>query len=239
MKRDRLPRCLGATAAAACLASAAPAWAQDSNLGFFAGVRVWNVDWTTWGYGRDSSGQRATTQQPTQTKTLLIPVAGARWRDFLVSVGGFSSTTFTYPDGSTIQRKELDLNLGWYVTPGTALTVGYKRTAQMVPGTNFELAGPTIGLSATAPLGNGFSLYGLLGLGRLKPKGNVILDADYQLTEVGTAYNVPVGRFVRSITLTAGYRMQVINSKDVLSPDRTQNARDLTQGFNLGVSGVF
>jgi hypothetical protein len=229
-----------ACAAVTSMLVTAPALAQDSNLGFFAGVRVWNVDWTTWGYGTNSSNREATTQEPTHTKTLVIPVVGVRWRDFLATLGGFSSTDFTFVDGGgTITRKELDLNLGWYVTPGTALTLGYKRTGQRAQ-QNYELAGPTVGMSATAPLGGGVSLYGLLGLGRLKPTGasTVDLDADYQLTEVGAAYNVPVGRIVRSITFTAGYRIQVIDSKDVLNT-RAQNARDLTQGFNIGVSGSF
>lgn len=224
-----------------CLVSTTAAQAQDAGLGISAGLKAWSTHWTTWGYGSDSDGNPAITQSPTNKKTLTIPVLGLRWRDFIASIGGFGSTTFTYPDTSTITRKELDVNVGYYLSPGAAVTLGYKRTGQRAGQNNYELGGPTLGLTATSPLAGGFSVYGLLGLGRLKETGssNVLFDADYQLSEVGVSYLLPIGGWLRALSFTAGYRMQVINSRDALSPGPRQDARDLTQGFTFGVIGAF
>ena len=139
--------------------------------------------------------------------------------------------------GSTNRRNEFDLNVGWLFAPGVAATVGYKRVGQKAGDFDYQLGGPTIGLSATAPLQGAFSLYGTLGLGRMKKAaGNVDFDADYQLSEVGLAYNLGLSGIPRGLTFTLGYRIQVLNSKDALPG---QDARDLTQGFAFGLLAVF
>ena len=81
-------------------------------------------------------------------------------------------------------------------------------------------------------------MYGTLGLGRLKSTSgsNVKFDADYQLSEVGFAYNLGLGGIPRALTFTLGYRMQVLTSKEALP---NQDARDLTQGFTFGLLAVF
>lgn len=217
----------------ACITCAAQA--QESNLDVSVGLKAWNTQWTTWGY--DNTGT-VITQVPAKDKTVLIPLLSVRYHDFVGSLSGFQPTTFRFEDGSSNSRKEFDLNLGWLLTPGVAATVGYKRVGQAADGNNYQLAGPTVGLSATAPIRAGFSLYGSFGYGWLKSTSgsNVKFDADYQLSELGLAYSLGTGAIPRAVTFTLGYRIQVLTSKEALP---TQDARDLTQGFTLGVLGVF
>lgn len=228
-KNSRLQRLL-----ALALFFAGAAHAQQTNFGLSAGLKAWNTQWTTWGY--DNNGT-IITQSPAKDKTVFIPLASARYREFVASVSGFRGTTFELLDGSTNRRNEFDLNVGWLFTPGVAATVGYKRVGQKAGDFDYQLGGPTVGLSATAPLQGAFSLYGTLGLGRMKKAGgNVDFDADYQLSEVGLAYNLGLGGIPRGLTFTLGYRIQVLNSKDALPG---QDARDLTQGFAFGLLAVF
>lgn len=216
-----------------CLAGAAQA--QDPGIDLSVGLKAWQAQWTTWGY--DNNGT-VITQVPAKDKVLLIPVLSARYKEFFASASGFKPTTFSLLDGSPNHRKEYDLNAGWLFTPGVAATVGYKRVGQAADGNNYELGGPTLGLSGTAALRNSFSLYGSFGYGWLRSTGgsNVKFDADYQLSEVGLAYGLATGATPRAVTFTLGYRMQVLTSKEALPG---QDARDLTQGFTLGVLAVF
>lgn len=216
-----------------CLGGAAQA--QESNLGVSVGLKVWRTQWTTWGYSDDNA---FITQSPAKDKVVLIPQLGVRYGDLVGSLSGFRGTTFELLDGTPNRRKEFDVNVGWLVAPGVAATVGYKKLGQRAGDNNYELAGPTLSLSGTAPVSGPFSVFGTLGLGRMKDTSasNVQFDADYQLSEVGFAYNLALGRLPRAVTFTAGYRIQVLNSKDALPG---QDARDLTQGFTLGVLAVF
>lgn len=225
-------RCL----AALVLCAAGAAQAQDSGLSVSAGLKAWNAQWTTWGYFPLPGPAQVVTQELTEDKLLLFPVVGVRYREFIASFSGIATTTFDYPDGDTVRRNEYDVNIGWAFAPGVAATLGYKRLAQKAQSNNYELSGPTIGLSATAPLSGSFSMYGALGLGRLKPTGNVDIDADYQLSEVGFAYNLAMGGLPKALTFTFGYRMQVLKSKEALG---TRDARDLTQGFTFGALASF
>jgi hypothetical protein len=217
----------------ACACGAAQA--QESSVDVSVGLKAWDTQWTTWGY--DNNGT-VITQVPAKDKVVLIPQLSVRYRDFVGSLSGLPPTTFRLNDGAENRRKEFDANVGWLFTPGVAATVGYKRVGQAADGNNYELAGPTLGLSATAPIRNGFSLYGNFGYGWLKSTSgsNVKFDADYQLSEVGFAFATGTGAIPRAVTVTLGYRIQVLNSKEALPG---QDARDLTQGFTLGVLAVF
>lgn len=225
------------TTAAALLCFTAGAQAQGSGLSFSAGLKAWSAEWTTFGY-TVVGGTSVVTQVPAQTKTVLIPSFGVRFRDFVVSASGYDASGYTFgSSGERANRKEWDVNAGYYVLPGLAATLGYKRYGQSA-GLNYEVGGPTVGFSAAAPLGAGFSAYGSLGLGRLKSVGSsdVKFDTTYRLTETGAAYSMDAGGFVRTLSFTLGYRMQVLNSKQATE---TQDGRDLTHGLALGVVGSF
>ncbi len=93
-------------------------------------------------------------------------------------------------------------------------------------------------------------MYGALGLGALKLKdlsggNNARRTADYSLSEVGLVYSMPMGRFLKSLSITGGYRTQIIAAKNLVMTDGNglnpvrQDARDITQGFTLGLVGAF
>src|SRR5262249_14241820 len=178
-------------------------------------------------------------ETPLKNKLVFIPVLSARYTDFVASFSGFSATSFDYVDGGSIRRKEFDGNVGWLFTPGVAASVGYKYQSQFVPGTTFSMGGPTVSISGTVPVRGAFSMYGTAGLGRLKTtsSSNVQFDRiDYQLLEAGGAYSVGIGNVPKAMSITLGYRVQVLDTKDAFG---SQSARDLTQGFTLGVFAVF
>jgi hypothetical protein len=230
-----------AVASLACVAGAAQA--QDSNFDLSVGLKAWNTQWTSWGYIVNAQDENVgISQVPLKDKLVLIPQLSARYKDFVGSISGFTPTTFEYLDGTTIRRKEWDVNVGWLFTPGVSASIGYKFSGQFAP-ESFEMAGPTISVSGTAPIRGPFSIYGTVGLGRLKTtsKSSVGFDrVDYQLSEVGFAYSLGIGNIPKAVSFTLGYRMQVLDTKEACCTNfGPQNARDLTQGFTLGVFGVF
>lgn len=219
-----------------CLAGAAQA--QESNFDLAVGLRAWRAQWTTFSYDQNQAGDTVLTQVQAKDRFVLIPVLSARYGDFFGSLSGFAPTTFTTVDGNPNRRKEIEANVGWFFTQGVGATVGYKKLGQFGDGVNYDLGGPTIGLTATAPIRSGFSLYGTFGYGWLKSTSGSIVkfDADYQLSELGFAYSLGTGAIPRAVTFTLGYRIQILTSKEALG---AQDGKDTTQGFTLGAVGRF
>ena len=219
------------------------AQAQDSPLAFTVGARAWYTDWTTFSYypGKENVPNVALTQVSAQAKLVVLPTASVRWNDFFASVSGMPSARFSFDDGTDGRRSEFDVNAGYRVMPSLAVTLGYKKVSQSGSAGRYRPAGPVIGASANAPLGNGVSVYGSLAIGRLHtPSGDDIrFKANYQLAEVGLAYALTADR--PRWTLTGGYRIQTMRSKDaLLDPDgRELDGRDTTQGVTLGVNATF
>ena len=231
----------GLMALTLCLAGLAQA--QDSGLSVSVGARAWYAQWTTFGYYAplNNAGQRvnlALTQVPASDKLVWLPIVSVRYGDFVGSISAFPSTRFSFVDDGSGTRSELDVNLGYAVMPGLTLTLGYKKVSQGDGADVYRPAGPVAGISANAPLGGAFSLYGALGIGRLKtPAGDKIaFRAGYRLTELGLAYTLNAERFPRRWTLTAGYRIQVLSSYEAFN---AQDGRDTTQGLTLGAIATF
>jgi hypothetical protein len=223
------------------MTAAARVQAQQSDFDFSLGLKAWNTEWTSWGYFVDEATNEnlGIKETPLKSRLVLIPLLSARYKDFVASASGLTSTSFDYVEGGSISRKEFDANAGWFFAPGVAAYVGYKYQSQFIPGTSFTMGGPTVSVSGTVPIRGGFSMYGTVGLGRLKTKSSsdVQFDRiDYQLSEVGAAYSIGVGNAPKAVSITLGYRMQVLDTKDAFE---SQNARDLTQGFALGVIATF
>lgn len=223
---------------ALALCSAAAAQAQDSGFSVHAGARAWYTQWDTFSYYDAGGGTFVVIQAPGESKFVLLPVLSVRYGDFVGSASMYPSTDHQFVDDSVRTRKEFDLNVGYYVAPAVALTLGYKRIEQKDPRNTYEFAGPVAGVSATAPLGANFALYGTFSLGRMKSTSasNVKFDAGYRLGEAGIAYTLTTPSVAKALTYTAGYRTQVITSKEAAEG---QDGRDLTQGLTLGVIASF
>lgn len=222
------------------LCSADAALAQDPGVSVSVGARAWYTEWTTFSYFVDeNTGENlALTEISASNKLAILPIISVRYGDFLGSVSGFPSTRFSFDDGGSGTREEFDANVGYFVMPGLALTLGYKKVSQSDGPNRYRPAGPVVGVSANAPLDGAWSLYGSLGVGRLKTPGGDKIDfeADYRLTELGLAYTLNGNRMPRIWTFTAGYRIQVMSSKDAFV---AQDGRDTTQGFTLGAMATF
>jgi hypothetical protein len=224
---------------AGMLCVAGLAEAQESGLRVSVGVKAWNTQWDTFSYRDIGGGNLVVTQSPAREKIVLVPQLSLRYLDFVGSISMYPSTDHTFLDGGQGTRKEFDANLGYYVLPNVALTLGYKKLEQGDSNNLYQLSGPVIGISGTAPLGNDFSLYGAFGLGRLKTTSasTVRFDsANYRLSELGVAYTWAPPSIARALTFTAGYRTQVMSSKDAIEG---QDGRDLSQGLALGVVATF
>ena len=145
--------------------------------------------------------------------------------------------------GSDGERKEMDFNVGYYVLPTVAVTAGYKKVQQSNLTERYRPSGPTIGVNASAPIHDAWSLYGNLSLGKLEtPSSDPIgFEMDYRLTEIGIAYTLSGKSRPSHWTFTAGYRMQVMTSKDAIpiTDGAMQDGLDTTQGFSLGVVATF
>lgn len=222
------------------LCSANAALAQDPGFSVSVGARAWFTDWTTFSYytdGGNPAQNLALTEVTANEEIALMPMVSVRYGKFVGALSGFMSTSYSFDDGSRGERDEFDANVGYSVMTGLAITVGYKQIDQSDGPTHYRPRGPVVGLSANAPLGGAWSLYGNLGVGWLETPGGdeVKFDADYRLAELGLAYSLST-RMPKSWTFTAGYRIQVLTSDDAFE---TQDGRDTTQGFTVGVLATF
>lgn len=217
-------------------------FAQDAALSVSAGARAWYTQWSTFSYLVDKNKVNiALTQVSADDKLVLVPVVSARYGNFVGSMSVLPSTRFSFVDGGSGTRSEFDLILGYSVLPSLNLTLGYKKVSQRDGDVRYEPAGPVLGLNGSAPMAQGFSLYGALAVGKLKtPQSggdNVVkFKADYRLTEVGLSYALAGAQVSPRWTFSAGYRIQVMNSKQAFG---NQDGRDTTQGFAVGAIATF
>lgn len=228
----------GAALAACALCGPGQARAQEAGLSISVGVRAWYTDWSTFSYFVDDAGNNLALMQVSAGHELaLMPLVSVRYGDFFASFSAMPSTEFDFPF-STDRRKEFDVNVGYSVLPGLALTLGYKKVSQRGSAGEYRPAGPVIGVNLNAPMSGPWSLYGAVGLGWLKTPGgdDIQFDADYRLAELGLAYTLEGGAWLKHWTFTAGYRAQIMTSKDAFN---TQDGRDTTQGFTLGAIASF
>jgi hypothetical protein len=175
------------------LCSADAALAQDPGVSVSVGARIWDTEWTTFSYFTDDNtppNNLALTQVSASNELAIMPIVSVRYRDFVGSISALPSTRFSFPDDGSGTREEFDANVGYFVMPGLALTLGYKKVSQSGNAGRYRPAGPVVGVNANAPLGGAWSLYGSLGVGRLKTPGGDEIDfeADYRLAELGLAY---------------------------------------------------
>lgn len=232
------------------------AWADDSTV-VTLGLRAWSNSWSTWDvYPATPVGggylPGASENFTSGTKAALIPSLAMRHRDWLLSASRFVKTRYGFDGnagGFSAQRQETDLHGGYYLLPTLALSLGYKEVKQDFGGTaQFKYSGPILGVLGSAPLTRGFSLYGNVGYGRVKGRfpsadaaGRSRFNADYWLGEAGLAYSFEGIAGARSLSLTLGYRSQVLATgayRIALSPSssRATELRDTTEGLALGLS---
>jgi len=243
---------------------AAPAFGGDNDLSFTVGVKGWESSWTTWrpvGVGYDNGSVTISQELNSDTRFVLIPQASLRYANFFAAASYLAPETYpltgnidsqTYVSG---RRTELDVNGGYYVLQGLALTVGYKQIRQDYGAGELVWSGPTIGVAGSAPLGSSnLAVYGTFGFGLLKLRlpldspdtaaNQNSFHADYAVGELGFSYGISVDTLVKFIRLTIGYRAQVLSTLDYALQGANgsvtkQTQHDYTQGPTAGFSGSF
>lgn len=226
--------------------------AADDGFSATIGLKAWNNNMNKWApgiaVGTDSLIPIIGNFE-SSNETAWIPSGSVRYKNFMVGGSYFAKQTYDFA-GDQIDRKEYDVIAGYYVLPTLAIIAGYKQVDQklLLAGLDtqdWKYKGPIVGLSGSAPLTGGFSLYGTAAVGALKfkPTGSltsqgivVNADADYRLGEVGVAYAFDLGRQTgpKALIGTLGYRYQSIVAKQT-GLWQGQKGRDTTEGLTLGL----
>ena len=231
------------------------AFAQESNFKFTLGLKGWINDWET------SNLFQGSILSTTGNKIAAIPSATVSYKNFFVTGGYFIKNSYGFPDSSTVvnnggvpttvtlhqtaDRKEGDLNVGWYFIPQVAVTLGYKdvrlnKTKSSTPGIlvshseELKVHAATFGIQGSARIGeSAFFLYGNRasslpnGAKATAPGGSA--NGSFGSTEVGGGY-----QFSNNLSVTLGYKYQIID----LSVGGLR-ARDVTSGAILGANYTF
>lgn len=239
-------------AMAAALSLATAASAQEAELNVTAGLKAWQAQWTTWASDISRTDNfDVITQVPAKDRLVLIPVIGLQYGRLVATLSAIPETRFEYrrANDTDIQQKrsELEATVGYRLTRSVSLGLGYKQFTQKGSNFTYEVAGPSVVGGFTAALRGPWSLYGNAAFGSMSATGKstVKVDADYRLTELGVVHTFPVSRFLRAVSITGGYRIQVVNALKLPIYDQNDNfsyfqdGRDLTQGFTLGLVASF
>lgn len=234
-------RALAASATFALLAQGVViphAWSDEPQ--FTLGAKIWPNEWTTWTPVATGTNTIQIIQSiSSNTHVAVIPQASVRYDNWLATASYFSETTYSVggdvnPTTGALtalsaSRMEFDGNLGYYLLPSVALTVGYKEIHQDFTPLLYRWAGPTVGLAASAPLRGALGMYGTFAYGRLRltaplpdAAGDTHFNADYLLGELGLAYGIPTPLSHLSFSVTVGYRAQIVSTRKF----------DVSTGFN-------
>ena len=222
----------------------------DSFSGDFhatVGVRAWHTEWTTWYYNQSIGFYDQ--YEAANLNWNFIPVVSVSKGRWFVAGSYQSPNTFKwdYPAGVSFRRKEWDANVGYFIVPGLAVTLGYKEIEYRSGNYVWTSKGPTIGLAGNAAIQSWVSLYGNLAYSRPRINDVVYFSNSrgyYMLTEFGFAF--PLGGYNDALggaVVTAGYRYQRIGAdpnssfNTFLPAHRKQY--ETTQGPVIGVAFRF
>lgn len=288
MDRNRLFASVGLSIS--CFLPAVSFAQEDSNprLEFTVGLKAWNTTWqsylpaivvgTTPG-GAPAVGEVINSTEG-NTQVAALPTMTLRYSRFFLSAGyARYSANFdlnSAPVAATnspniitsrhdhIGRRELDINAGYFVLPGFALTVGYKgarenreSSSQAAPGIalnllNAKFDGLLLGALGSYEIVPGFSGYGQFGygIGRGKfkygeatpaPGTQVKNNPRYILTEIGVAYQLPIkSQWVQRTSVALGYRSQTVKQKaPSIVGGEEREFRDVKDGIVLSLNATF
>jgi hypothetical protein len=243
------------------LCAARPAWSED--VSFTIGVKAWANEWTSWAPvpGGGGNGVRIIESVSANTRVAPIPQASLRWGNWLVATSYFAQTDYSLgglvnPGIGELEklpasRKEFDANFGYYVLPGLAVTVGYKKIDQDFEAARYQWTGPTVGLTAAAPLKGHLAFFGTAAYGRLTMNastpddaGRSSFKADYILSELGLAYGVGTPLSHLSLSMTLSYRAQLVSTREFhvstgFGGYTAVDVHDSTYGPALGILARF
>lgn len=265
---------------ASSIAQAAPndsIWVANhfgKDFGVSVGLKFWSNQWDSPFELEALAGSTQASSIYTfesKTEVAAIPTFLVRYRNFFVGGSYLPEIEYNFDtqvlefNGQSLadlsaEREEWDLNLGYFITPNLALSVGYKdltRTLFFSGDINiedkWEISVPIIGLAAAAPVGLGLNLYGNFAYGQaevdeLFGRLPLELEGDYYFGEVGLSYSVPLEGRIAALTLSAGYRFQRLdlhytsigaNGNDPFPLGSSGDLNDSTHGVVFNLSATF
>lgn len=249
--RSGIARCCVLVLVLAASATAQCAEADDDAGQDFwrinVGVRGWYNQWTSWDKAvvdldnnQNPDSTVATSEDAYKSKVALIPQVSLQLGNFALASSYFNSTSYQFIDGGKATRKEFDINGGYSVMPGLTMSVGYKMVRQVFDSFEVKIAGPVLGFSGSAQLGNNFGIYANFAFGPFDAKfeSGDSAKASYTLAEPGLSYVIPTGGGggLDALVLTLGYRFQSVKIKDDSVSDRLF---DNTRGITVGIAASF
>jgi hypothetical protein len=234
-------------------------------LGYKAWFHTWQTPFNTWAPEGGANIMSYTSERVTAD----IFSASLKMSNFLIAGSFMTTPVYKFPNNEDVlttgptptiaptpflesaisaERKEYDINLGYYLSPAIALTVGFKDIKQTyndldttTGAINFsswtKYSGPIVGITGGGALGAGFAFYGNLSYGFLKGEFEgdpEKFDATYSSTELGIAY-----RPVSFLSFLVGYKYQTIDTEITDPAFNGQVALDVTKGFILGANLTF
>jgi hypothetical protein len=255
---------------------------------FTVGIKAWDTSWhsylptTVAGFtntGQPILGEVVNSVEGSK-KVEALPTFTVRYDRYFVS-GGYArfssnfrvsqspvtSPSFTNLIASRqdhIKRREIDINGGYFVLPGLALTLGYKNgreerdtLSDLSPASSnlfdANLNVWLVGALASFEVHPGVSAYGQFGYGIGRSKvtlgeglgpfegEHVRSHAKYILSEVGIAYTLPFDlAWLRRTSVALGYRSQTLK-QDVPSvvSGGSRQLRDVKDGFVVSLNATF
>lgn len=244
----------------------------EGGVAILAGVRTWASRWDVPIITRTLDPVSMTIHEHYQpalsdTKFVPMPVLGIRYGNWLASATYFPETSYDTNGAlaKSVKRKEYDLNVGYYILPSLAISLGYKGAnidrASDIDGSAYKIKAILVGLSGSAPIADKLSVYGNIayGLGQEKTEfplanGKSKFDGNYIISEFGLSYQLvraSSSEFLKGVVLSAGYRAQTVTinsfplgtflpaAPTVPVSITTRDARSTTDGFVINVVGVF
>jgi len=245
----------------------------DKDIGVTVGAKLWSNQWDL-PLEMNHTGTNSTIHQfESGSEMSFIPAFLVRYKNFFVGGSYLTNTKYSFSAQSvganTIkpfgERKEWDLNLGYFVMPNLAVSLGYKTLTRGLTYTNSDpsepavvdsplsVKAPILGISVSAPINKGFNLYGNLAYGWLSGDYSyndattatrllsLDLEGNYTFGELGLNYTIPLQGTISAVTISGGYRFQRLDmkAKGAAPWGSAGDQHDSTAGFVLGASASF
>lgn len=218
-----------ASVAFASLGTAALADEGDAaSWSLTAGLRIWSDEWEgnsfplaqTYVDGKPVLRQAIARLQG--TSTVAIPTVAVGYGNWSVTAASTLTQKFDLngqPFNDSVNRRENDLSVAYYITPRLNVGLGYKD----INWNNTAINGPVVSVGGSAPLAEGLALYAGAGLGHLRAHPTTPgpqLGTNYFVSEIGLSYALgTLSPSLKHLSALVAYRSQRITARGAALSD--------------------
>ncbi len=200
--------------------------------------KLWANSWNGW----TSAGNNGT-NSVVASNTPFIGGVTARYKDFFVSGNYSPSTNYdfsSFTGQGTYSRKEMDLNVGYYLVPQVALAAGYKEVDMTYSAfSTWKYKFAIVGINGVSRIndtrafmyGNGGFGVGTVSSTYAPFAGYGAGNPTYESIEAGFGYSI-----TNNLVGTIGYKYQQIS---LSFANWAAKARDITTGYMFGLAYTF